>query len=50
MVVQKMFGLSDPWIIGAYIGCFISVIVCCIIGIKSKNLGHDDDEEEDEAE
>lgn len=46
-VVQKMFGITDPWIIGAYVGCFVSVIVCCIVGIRAKNLGDDDAEDEE---
>ena len=43
---MTFFGLTNPWIIGAYIGCFITVILCCYVGFKSKNLSNDDDEGE----
>jgi hypothetical protein len=40
---MSFFGLTDPWIIGAYIGCFISVILCCYVGLRAKGLSDDDE-------
>ena len=45
---MTFFGLTNPWIIASYLGCFIVVILCCIIGVKAKDLSKDDDEEESE--
>jgi hypothetical protein len=39
------FGLTDPYIISAYLGCILSVILCCAWAIWKKE---DEDEEEDE--
>ena len=44
---MTFFGLTNLWIIGAYIGCFITVILCCIVGLKAKNLGDDKEESEE---
>ena len=43
---MSFFGLTDPWIIGAYIGCFACVILCCYVGFRSKNLNDEDDGDE----
>jgi len=47
--VDKMgiLGLTNPWIIASYLGCFITVIICCIIGIKAQDLSKDDEESEE---
>lgn len=42
---MTFFGLDNPWIIASYIGCFLSVVVCCWIGFKAKNLNGDEEEE-----
>jgi len=31
---MSFFGLTDPYIIASYVGCFIVVIICCAIGFK----------------
>ncbi|MDD2627202.1 MAG: hypothetical protein PHT00_04090 [Candidatus Methanomethylophilus sp.] len=42
---MSFFGLTDPYIWGAYVACFLCVIVCCAIGLMVKK---DTGEEEDE--
>ena len=42
---MTFFGLTNLWIIGSYIGCFLTVIACCYIGIKAKNLNDDESDE-----
>lgn len=32
-----MFGIDDPWIWAAYIGCFATVIFCCVYGWKKRD-------------
>ena len=41
---MTFFGLTNPWIIGAYLGCFITVVLCCWIGIRAKDLGEDSED------
>ncbi len=41
---MSFFGLTDPWIVGSYIGCFVTVILCCIVGIKVRKSNKGDDE------
>lgn len=43
---MTFFGLTNPWIITSYIGCFLAVIACCWIGFKAKNLGDDEGDEQ----
>jgi hypothetical protein len=43
---MTIFGLSDPYIIGAYVACFLCVILCVGWGLFRKN--EDDEEGEDE--
>ena len=43
---MTFFGLTNPWIIASYIGCFLTVIACCVIGLKAKNLNGDEEEGE----
>jgi len=43
---MTFFGLTDPYIIGAYIGCFLSVILCCGWAMLKK----DDETDEEEGE
>lgn len=31
---MSFFGLTDPYIWGAYVACLLCVIVCCIIGFR----------------
>jgi hypothetical protein len=26
---NEMLGINDPWIWGAYVACFVTVIFCC---------------------
>jgi len=33
-----IFGLSDPYVIGAYVGCILSVILCCGWAIFKKDM------------
>jgi hypothetical protein len=33
---MTFFGLSDPFIVAAYVSCFLSVILCCAWAIFKK--------------
>jgi len=41
-----MFGIEDPWILTAYLLCFLSAIACIIYGIMNWNKGADNEPEE----
>ena len=44
---EKMFGITDPWIWGAYAACFLTVAFCIIFGlIKGKGPTEEDDADE----
>lgn len=45
---MSFFGLTDPYIVASYIGCFLSVIICCAIGFKLKPLTDDEEGEEND--
>ncbi|MGI6009240.1 MAG: hypothetical protein ACOX8X_03840 [Methanomethylophilus sp.] len=48
---MSILGLSDPWIIAAYAGCFITVILCCWVGIMGRGRkGYEKEKDEDEEE
>jgi hypothetical protein len=42
---MTIFGLSDPFIIGAYLSCFLCVILCCAWAVFKKS--EDEDEGDD---
>ena len=42
---MSFFGLTDPYIWGAYVACFICVIVCCAIGLIVRK-GNDREDEQ----
>lgn len=44
---MSFFGLTDPYIVASYIGCFITVILCCAVGLKVKK---DSKKDEGDAE
>ncbi len=41
---MSFFGLTDPWIIAAYVGCILCVVFCIWYSLKTRN----DPEEEEE--
>ena len=41
-----LFGLSDPYIIGAYLGCILCVVFCCAWTFFKEK----DENEEEEGE
>ncbi len=41
---MTFFGLTNPWIIASYLGCFLTVIACCWVGFKAKDLNEESDE------
>jgi hypothetical protein len=43
---MTFFGLSDPYIIGAYVGCILCVILCCAWAIFKKDDGDEEEGEE----
>ncbi len=42
---MSIFGLTDPWIWGAYASCFLTVVLCAVYWFKA---GKDEGDEEDE--
>lgn len=48
---MSILGLTDPWIIGAYALCIITVALCCLVGILGggrKNISKEDSDSGDE--
>jgi hypothetical protein len=43
---MTFFGLTDPYIIGAYLSCIISVVLCFVWAIYKRN---DESDEEGES-
>jgi hypothetical protein len=41
-----MLGIKDPWILTAYLLCFLSALACIIYGICNWNKGADNEPEE----
>jgi hypothetical protein len=41
-----MFGIEDPWILTAYLLCFLSAFACIIYGIMNWNKGADKEPDE----
>jgi hypothetical protein len=41
-----MLGIKDPWILTAYLLCFLSALACIIYGIRNWNKGADNEKEE----
>jgi hypothetical protein len=44
---MSIFGLTDPWVIGAYVGCFLTVAFCIAYSIL-KGKESDEGDETDE--
>jgi len=45
---MAIFGLTDPWIIGAYVGCFASVVIAWWFALFKKDKKIETETEEDE--
>jgi len=45
---MAIFGLTDPWIIAAYVGCFVSVIIAWGFALFKKEKKTDTKEEGDD--
>jgi len=45
---MAIFGLTDPWIIGAYVGCFISVLIAWGVALFKKDKNETTEDEGDE--
>jgi hypothetical protein len=41
-----MLGIKDPWILTAYLLCFLSTLACVVYGIYYWNKGADNEQEE----
>ena len=41
-----MLGIKDPWILTAYLLCFLSALACIIYGIINWNKGAENEEKE----
>ena len=45
---MSFLGLDDPWVIGAYVGCFLSVIFCVVYSIKASKDPEDEGDDSDD--
>lgn len=45
-----MLGIEDPWILTAYLLCFLSALACIIYGIRNWNKGSENEEKEAKEE
>ena len=43
-----MLGLHDPWIIGGYLLCILSTLLCVIYGIINWNKGEEEQIKEED--
>ncbi len=43
---MDFFGLTDPWIIGGYVGSFLSVAFCIVYGFLKGRQEEDEDDGE----
>ena len=43
-----MLGLHDPWIIGAYLLCILSTLLCVFYGIINWNKGEEEQIKEED--
>jgi Na+-transporting methylmalonyl-CoA/oxaloacetate decarboxylase gamma subunit len=41
-----MLGIKDPWILTAYLLCFLSALACVVYGIYNWNKGNENEKEE----
>lgn len=41
-----MLGIKDPWILTAYLLCFLSALACIVYGIRNWNKGAENEPEE----
>jgi len=41
-----MLGIKDPWILTAYMLCFLSALACIVYGILNWNKGDENENEE----
>lgn len=33
----SILGMTDPWTIAAYAGCFLTVLMCCAYALMGRN-------------
>ncbi len=44
---MSLLGLTDPWVIGAYAGCFITIAFCVVYSlIKGKDTDQEDESDD----
>lgn len=41
-----VLGINDPWVIGAYLGTILAMLLCVVYGILYWNKGGEDEEEQ----
>lgn len=39
-----VLGINDPWVLSAYIGCILVMLLCVVYGILNWNKGDEDEE------
>jgi len=44
---MSFFGITDPFVIAAYIGCFLTTITSCLYGYFRKNKEYTDEESDE---
>jgi len=44
--MKVVLGIEDPWVLGAYIGSILVMLLCVVYGALNWNKGGEDEEEQ----
>ncbi len=45
-MIELFLGIEDPWVLAAYVGSILAMLLCIIYGIINWNKGGEDEEEQ----
>lgn len=45
-MIKVVLGINDPWVLGAYIGSILAMLLCVVYGVLNWNKGGEDEEEQ----
>ncbi|OPY23033.1 MAG: hypothetical protein A4E26_01049 [Methanobacterium sp. PtaU1.Bin097] len=45
-MMKVVLGIEDPWVLGAYIGSILVMLLCVVYGALNWNKGGEDEEEQ----
>ena len=43
---MSILGLTDPWIIAAYAGCIISVVICIYVSLRKTSESEESEQDD----